>query len=209
MGQMAAHLAHEIRNPVGSVAILASTLAPMVSDKIRPIVEEIRKSIWRVERIIKATLLFTRGVSIRKTPFKLETFEDELKYCISSYSYQKDIEFVINFPDVEIEGDFDLLSMVLQNMLFNAIDAIEDCKEDTGVVEIVYADDEKMHYIVVKDSGVPVPDKAILFDPFKTTKTKGNGLGLALSQQIAKAHGGEIRLLAEEKAFVVGIPKSA
>lgn len=206
MGQMAAHLAHEIRNPVGSVAILASTLAPMVGEKIRPIVEEIRKSIWRVERIIKATLLFTKGVAIKKLPFSLKNFEEELHYCISSYSYQKDIEFGINFPDLEIIGDFDLLSMVLQNMIFNAIDAIEDSKDDSGEIEIFYETDNKMHYIGIKDNGIPVPDKALLFDPFKTTKTKGNGLGLALSMQIAKAHGGKIELV-DNKTFVLSIVK--
>jgi len=207
MGQMAAHLAHEIRNPVGSVAILASTLAPIVGEKIKPIVEEIRKSIWRVERIIKATLLFTRGVSIKKIPFSLKNFEDELHYCLSSYSYQKEIEFDISLPDINIDGDFDLLSMVLQNMLFNAIDAIEECKDDTGHITISYMQDDRNHYIGVKDSGIPVPDKTILFDPFKTTKTKGNGLGLALSQQIAKAHGGEIRLSSSDKTFVLSIAK--
>ena len=207
MGQMAAHLAHEIRNPVGSVAILASTLAPMVGEKIRPIVEEIRKSIWRVERIIKATLLFTKGVSIRKTPFSLKNFEDELKNCISSYLYQKEIEFGINLPDIEIEGDFDLLSMVLQNMFFNAIDAIEDSKDDNGQIEIFYETDGMMHFLGIKDSGVPVPDKSILFDPFKTTKTKGNGLGLALSLQIARAHGGSIELANDDKTFVLSIAK--
>ncbi len=207
MGQMAAHLAHEIRNPVGSVAILASTLAPIVGEKIRPIVEEIRKSIWRVERIIKATLLFTKGVSIKRVPFNLKSFEDELSYCISSYSYQKEIEFGINLPNIEIEGDFDLLSMVLQNLIFNAIDAIEDCKEEIGVIDVYYETDATNHYIGIKDSGIPVPDKAILFDPFKTTKTKGNGLGLALSMQIARAHGGEIVLNDSDKTFILSISK--
>jgi len=207
MGQMAAHLAHEIRNPVGSVAILASTLAPMVSEKIRPIVNEMKKSIWRVERIIKATLLFTKGVAIKKVPFSLKSLEAELNDCITSYSYQKEIEFDISLPDVTIEGDFDLLTMVLQNMIFNAIDAIEDCKEDNGKITVSYGKDAKHHKILVHDSGAPVADKSILFDPFKTTKTKGNGLGLALSMQIAKAHRGSITLSKDDKTFVLNLGK--
>jgi two-component system, NtrC family, sensor kinase len=207
MGQMAAHLAHEIRNPVGSVAILASTLLPMVSDKIRPIVEEIKKSIWRVERIIKATLLFTKGVAIKKVSFSLKNLETELNDCIPSYSYQKEIEFDISLPDIEITGDFDLLTIVLQNMIFNAIDSIEDCKEESGKIVVSYGRDTRHHRIMVHDSGVPVADKSILFDPFKTTKTKGNGLGLALSLQIAKAHRGSITLLKDDKTFVLSLGK--
>ena len=67
MGQISAHLAHEIRNPVGSVALLASTLLKRVDIKNKTLVLEIKKSIWRVERIVKATLLFSKGVQIHKS----------------------------------------------------------------------------------------------------------------------------------------------
>ncbi|MFA7070663.1 MAG: histidine kinase dimerization/phospho-acceptor domain-containing protein, partial [Sulfurimonas sp.] len=62
MGQMAAHLSHEIRNPIGSIALLSSTLKKRVMDKNIPIVEEIQKAIYKVERIIKATLMFSKGI---------------------------------------------------------------------------------------------------------------------------------------------------
>lgn len=207
MGQMAAHLAHEIRNPVGSVAILASTLHPIVADNIKPVVEEIKKSIWRVERIIKATLLFTKGVAIKKSPFSLKTLKDEMRSSIGHYSYSKEIEFEFLLPDININGDLELLSMVMQNLLFNAIDAIEDTKEESGIVRVSLEDSEEFYRLVVEDNGAPIADKSIIFDPFKTTKTKGNGLGLALSLQIAGAHGGKIELR-EPKAFVLSISKA-
>jgi two-component system NtrC family sensor kinase/two-component system sensor histidine kinase AtoS len=207
MGQMAAHLAHEIRNPVGSVAILASTLHPIVADNIKPVVEEIKKSIWRVERIIKATLLFTKGVAIKKSPFSLKTLEEEMRSSIGHYSYSKEIEFEFLLPDININGDLELLSMVMQNLLFNAIDAIEDTREESGTVRVSLEDDKEFYRLVVEDNGAPIADKSIIFDPFKTTKTKGNGLGLALSLQIAAAHGGKIELR-EPKAFVLSISKA-
>lgn len=206
MGQMAAHLAHEIRNPVGSVAILASTIHPMVDDRIKPIVDEIKKSIWRVERIIKATLLFTKGVAIKKSDFELKQLEEEMRGAIGHYSYSKDIEFDLNLPNISIQGDFELISMVIQNMIFNAIDAIEDTKEDTGQIKLYLDEDDEFFYLAVEDSGVPIADKSMLFDPFKTTKTKGNGLGLALSLQIANAHGGKIEI-GEPKCFRLSISK--
>mgnify|MGYP000025150034 CR=1 FL=1 len=206
MGQMAAHLAHEIRNPVGSVAILASTIHPMVDDRIKPIVDEIKKSIWRVERIIKATLLFTKGVAIKKSDFELKQLEEEMKSAVSHYSYSKDIEFEFTLPDINIQGDFELISMVIQNMIFNAIDAIEDTRDDTGLIRVYLDEDDGYFYLAVEDSGAPIADKSMLFDPFKTTKTKGNGLGLALSLQIANAHGGKIEI-GEPKCFRLSISK--
>lgn len=208
MGQMAAHLAHEIRNPVGSVAILASTLQGVVGDNIKPVVDEIKKSIWRVERIIKATLLFTKGVAIKKTPFMLDALEDEMKSSIGHYSYSKEIEFQFLLPNVEINGDLELLSMVMQNLLFNAIDAIEETREEQGIVRVSYDEDEASYYLKVEDTGAPISDKTIIFDPFKTTKTKGNGLGLSLSMQIAKAHSGKIEIEDNPKSFVLSISKT-
>ncbi|MDD3467166.1 MAG: ATP-binding protein [Campylobacterales bacterium] len=208
MGQMAAHLAHEIRNPVGSVAILASTLHPIVADNIKPVVDEIKKSIWRVERIIKATLLFTKGVAVKKTPFMLGALEEEMRSSIGHYSYSKEIDFQFLLPNVEINGDLELLSMIMQNLLFNAIDAIEDTKDEEGIVRVSFDEDENFYFVKVEDSGIPIADKSIIFDPFKTTKTKGNGLGLSLSMQIAEAHGGKIEITETPKSFVLSISKA-
>lgn len=57
------------------------------------------------------------------------------------------------------------------------------------------------------DDGKPIENKNILFEPFKTTKTKGNGLGLALSLQIIQAHNGKIELLENPKGFEISLPR--
>ena len=75
MGAVAAHLSHEIRNPIGSISLLTSTLLKRIDEKNRPLILEIQKAIYRVERIIKATLLFTKGVHIKAVEFKLENLE--------------------------------------------------------------------------------------------------------------------------------------
>ena len=125
---------------------------------------------------------------------------------INYYSYSKEIEFIYFLPDIEINADFDLLLLVLQNIIFNAIDAIEDDENDIGLVEIIYQKDDKFHYFNIYDSGIDFENKNILFDAFKTTKTKGNGLGLALSQQIINAHRGTIHLSTQKKGFQIKIP---
>lgn len=205
MGQVAAHLSHEIRNPIGSVSLLASTLLKKVDPNVKPLVTEIKKAIWRVERIIKATLLFTKSVQINPSYFYLDRLVKECEQAISHYSYTKEVAFHFDLPHVEIKADFELLNLVLQNFIFNAIDAIEECEKENGNVSISFVENEEYVILHVNDDGKPIENKNILFEPFKTTKTKGNGLGLALSLQIIQAHGGKINLLEEPKGFEIKI----
>ncbi len=208
MGQMAAHLAHEIRNPIGSVALLTSTLLKRVDIKHKPILFEIKKSIWRVERIVKATLLFSKGLNLNKEYFPLANLIEELETAINHYAYSKEIEFKFTLPNnKKIYADFDLLSIVFQNFIFNAIDAIESDEKEAGIVEICYEDEREYHIFKIYDDGQKIENKNILFEPFKTTKTKGNGLGLALSLQIINKHHGNIELTPEKKGFKIAIKK--
>ena len=207
MGQVAAHLSHEIRNPIGSVSLLASTLLKKVDPSVKPLVTEIKKAIWRVERIIKATLLFTKNVQVNQSHFYLDRLIKECEQAISHYSYTKEVSFHFDLPHVEIKADFELLNLVLQNFIFNAIDAIEECENESGNVSITYVQDSEFMLLHVKDDGKPIENKNILFEPFKTTKTKGNGLGLALSLQIIQAHNGRINLLDDPKGFEIRIPR--
>ncbi|MEO1923649.1 MAG: ATP-binding protein [Nautiliaceae bacterium] len=205
MGQMAAHLAHEIRNPIGSIAILISILKKQCPNEL---LDEMKSAIFRVERIIKSTLLFSKGIQPKIKKFLLSELKKELENSIKYYSYSKDIEFLFFLPDIEIEADFDLILLVLQNMIFNAIDAIEEDDEEEGLIEILYQQNDKYHIINVYDSGKDFENPNILFEPFKSTKTKGNGLGLALSLEILKAHEGKIELSTEKKGFKIFIPKT-
>ena len=170
-------------------------------------VMEIKKAIYRVERIIKSTLLFTKGVQANKKLFSLQKLEEEIESSYEFYSYTKDIDLEIKFGDDEIYGDFDLLSIVFQNFLYNALDAIEEDDSDEGVVTITHSEDAKYDIFVIKDTGVPIKDKNILYEPFKTTKLKGHGLGLALSLEIIRAHNGKVELLEQEKGFRIYLEK--
>ena len=106
MGQVAAHLAHEIRNPVGSISLLASTLLKRADERIQPIVNQIQKATWRVERIIKATLLFTKGLNINTQIFDFSQLKKECEEAINFYDYSKDIKFSLEFPDGKYMGEY-------------------------------------------------------------------------------------------------------
>ncbi|MEA3523880.1 MAG: HAMP domain-containing sensor histidine kinase [Campylobacterota bacterium] len=204
MGQMAAHLSHEIRNPIGSISLLTSTLMNKVIAKNKPIVFEIQKSIYRIERIIKATLMFSKGVKTQIEPISWMKIYNELHTAISYYSYSKEIDFILPEEDFELQGDSDLLIMLFSNFIFNAIDAIELDDEESGIIELKHTKKSNQHFFEIYDSGIGIENKKMLFEAFKSTKEKGNGLGLILSKEIAEAHGGEVGLCdGERKGFYV------
>jgi signal transduction histidine kinase len=204
MGQMAAHLAHEIRNPAASISILLSLLKKKCPEN--ELIEEAKSAIFRIERIIKSTLLFSKGLKLNKKRFFLSELKKDLDEIIKYYSFSKEIEFIFFLPDIEIVADYDLLLLVLQNMIINAIDAIEEDDKEEELIEVIYNRDNKYHIINIYDSGKKIEDKNILFTPFKSTKTKGNGLGLALSKEIIEAHNGKIELSKEKKGFRIYLP---
>jgi two-component system sensor histidine kinase AtoS len=210
MGQVASHLAHEIRNPIGSISIFSSTLLNRVTTKNKPIVLEIKKAIYRVERIIKSTLLFTKGVKVDQSLVSLKRVIEDIEDSYEHYSFTKEIDLKFKIDEEKkIFVDLDSFSIVVQNFLYNAIDAIEENEndDDYGVVEFSHEENKTYDIITIKDSGREIEDEKILFEPFKTTKTKGHGLGLALSLEIIKAHNGKIELLKPQKGFKIFIKK--
>ncbi len=207
MGQMAAHLAHEIRNPIGSIALLVSSLSKRVVPKNRPIVDEIKRSLFRVERIIKSTLMYSKGVNPVISSIPLKHIEKECRAAVDSYSYTKPIVFHYSFSDTALKADADLLSLALQNFIFNAIDAIEQSEDESGEVWIGCEEDVESFRFTIEDSGVPIEESERIFEAFYTTKTKGNGLGMVLARQIVEAHNGRIVVENDPKRFTLFLPK--
>jgi two-component system NtrC family sensor kinase/two-component system sensor histidine kinase AtoS len=127
---------------------------------------------------------------------------------IEYYAYSKDIEFKFIVDDIELNADKDLLEMLFSNFIANAIDAIELDDNDDGIVEVIHKEDEHFHKFYIYDSGIDIENKKDLFEAFKSTKEKGNGLGLVLSRQIAEAHGGSVELLdTQKKCFEIKLEK--
>ncbi len=207
MGQMAAHLAHEIRNPIGSIALLVSSLSKRVVSKNRPIVDEIKRSLFRVERIIKTTLMYSKGINPEISPTPLRFFEKECQTAVDSYTYTKQIVFHYNFPNTTVYADANLLSLAMQNLIFNAIDAVEESENDSGEIWIYCEEEKESFKFHFEDNGIPIEKSERMFEAFYTTKTKGNGLGMALSHQIIEAHKGKIIVQRSPKRFTLLLPK--
>lgn len=208
MGSVAAHLAHEIRNPIGSISLLASTLFARSELKNKHIVLEMQKAISRVERIVNSTLLFTKGVHINKAFFNLRELKDECEAVVNSYNFNATIDFEFDFLDKDINADKALLSLVLQNLIYNGIDAIEEKEAEFGKIIIKTSVENAKIWVRVYDDGKEITDEKAVFEAFKTTKLKGNGLGLSLSKEIINAHGGELNFDKEPKCFYFTLPLS-
>ena len=99
-------------------------------------------------------------------------------------------------PPVTLNADPDQLEQMFINLLANAVDATLSNNAKTVLVSWRVVDSSAS--VTIDDSGLGIANTENLFVPFYTTKPKGSGVGLALAQQIARAHGGEIRLLNRE-----------
>lgn len=208
MGQISAHLAHEIRNPVGSISLLTSSLFKRVDLGSKSLVYEIKKAVWRVENIIKTTLMFSKGVSAKRDFYSIKEIKDHTQEILNYITSSKPYEVVFDGEDEKrVWCDLDLLVIVLQNFLSNAIDAIEEGECEEGEIRIDFQEEEECYLFSISDNGKGIQDTQALFEPFKTTKLKGTGLGLTLSKQIIQAHDGEITFIEQPKTFILRISK--
>ncbi len=193
MGQMAAGIAHEIRNPLGSLELFASHLA----EELRGTPHEemaghVLKGLQNLSRITGNLLLFARQVEPRCRPVDLrEVVAEALLYARSAVRAKGVVlEEVLGVTPVA--ADPDLVRQALLNVLLNAVQAVDtggrirvtcrpDPHEDPPVARVSVSDD---------GPGVPEEERERIFDPFYTTRARGVGLGLAIVQRIVSSHGG-------------------
>lgn len=207
MGQISAHLAHEIRNPVGAISLMISSLLNEdLSANTKLCMLQMKKAIWQVERLIKATLMLSKGVQSTRKVHSSDIIRQSVEGALNYIDYGKKIDFFYNVSAESIVCDDELLGMLMQNLILNAVDAIEESEGvETGVIKIEFfmQGAQNLQILRVYDNGEGASDEANLFSAFKSTKIKGNGLGLALCKQIANAHNGNISYHKEPKYFEV------
>ena len=193
LGEMAAGIAHEIRNPLGAIKLYTSLLKGDVAD--RPAAGQtcakIATAIGRMESIVSQVLYFTR--EIRAVPVACDVAElvrEQIDVARARIAGDA-VTFAIDGPET-LAATFDpnLMAQALLNLLINAADAVAG----GGTVTVRYARLRKRVRITVSDTGPGLPADAIdkLFDPFFTTKDHGTGLGLAIVNRVAEAHDGSV-----------------
>jgi len=191
MGEMAAELAHEIRNPLGSIEIFASLLARECSGDARNWAENIRIGARSLNTIVSNMLHFTGPLSPVFAETNIHEIISELGNFCEPMIRQRDVRWVIELAaDCSlIIGDRELIKQLVLNLIFNAMKAMPS--EGSLAVRTRNITDKNQRQrleLRVEDTGVGIPPELLdkIFDPFFTTNKNGTGLGLSIVNQIVK-----------------------
>jgi len=193
IGHLSAGLAHEIRNPLASIAGAASIVRrnQAADQKVMRCIEIIESECRRLNGLLTNFLNFARPRSPQFQSVNLDTLLGEVLELAEHAVHRRQIRFQQEINDglTEIDCDPEQLRQVLLNLLINAVEA-----SDEGTVVRLFATAEQGILIRVVDegSGVAPEDIDRLFDPFFTTKETGTGLGLPVAHQIIAQMGGTL-----------------
>ena len=214
LGEMAATVAHEIRNPLGGIAGYAGMLERDLAadDPNRRLVHKITEGVGRLNRIVVSLLNYTRPLSLNVHPVNLAALVEETTafFAIDIERSREDIRIERAFPADELicRVDPEQLQQVILNLLQNAMQAMPE----GGAIEVGLRAEGNTGVLIVGDTGVGMDDEVRekLFTPFFTTKEDGTGLGLVTSKKIIDAHNGQIRVDSEPERgtqFSISLPQ--
>jgi PAS domain S-box-containing protein len=214
LGEMAATVAHEIRNPLGGIAGFAALLERDLEkeDPRRRLVQKITEGVARLNRIVTSLLSYTRPLNLNTHPVNLPALVEEVAafWEIDLERGKSQIKIARRFPADELVCPIDpeQFQQVILNLLQNATQAMPQ----GGQIELEIVGDEQEALLHVHDHGIGMEADVLdkLFTPFFTTKEDGTGLGLVTSKKIIEAHGGQIRARSQPgtgTTFTVSLPR--
>ena len=199
MGQMAASMAHEIRNPLGVIKGTADVLRELYDNPQKPdeLFDFIPLEIKRLNRLVNDFLTFARGVKLEKRRGNLGKILQQVGTDLERDEREKPVTIRYHISNTlpEIDFDPDAIYRVVYNLAINGIQAMENGGTLTFSLEKSTQHDQEFYVVHIQDTGCGISgDLTKIFDPFYTTKTKGTGLGLAICEQIITQHGGRIHV---------------
>jgi len=194
VGQMAAIVAHEVRNPLagikGAVQVLMSRRA--AGDTELPVMRDIVGRIDSLSELINDLMLYARPRAPRLSHVELRPLIADAVTIVRRDPAAQSIEIVVAGEDVSATADDELIRATVLNLLLNAAQAMGG--HGRIVVTLVKSGDFAL--IEVRDTGPGIPPeiRGQVFDPFFTTKARGGGLGLPIARRTAELHGGSLAL---------------
>lgn len=197
LGEMAAKIAHEIRNPLISVGGFARRLEKKLEGPLADYATIIIDSVNHLEAILKDILGFVRETRIVLLKGDLVEILDQLLSLFSPALTERGITVEKDFREISLEVPVD--SNKIREAFTNLIRNAEQALEEGGTVRIMLdrTDSEAVVEIGDNGPGISEEDCRHIFDPFFTTKMSGTGLGLAITQRIIELHRGKIEVTSE------------
>lgn len=188
-------IAHEVRNPLGGIELFAGILKDQNLDhKSEEAVTKIQSEVANLKKLVDEFLHFAKKPAIQLQSCDLQEFFEDIQYHWKDKLIKEHIEWSIGIKDADsVIWDIEQMRRVFHNLIENAMHAM---KSDPKQIRIESRSQQQHLIIEVKDTGVGIQDadQKNLFKPFFTTKTFGNGLGLAMVQKIVQAHGGDVEI---------------
>ena len=195
VGEMAATIAHEIRNPLagisGALQVICGSMAD--EDPQKEILEEVWQQILRLSGSVNDLLMFTKPWNPVRNQTHLVNLVGKVAKAAALEAGFENIRFDLRIPpELDAHLDPPLVEQILWNLFQNARDA---CKGKGKITVHGYREEDRVILAIADDgSGMDQETLDKIFKPFFTTKTKGTGLGLPVSKRIMEAHGGEIEV---------------
>lgn len=212
MGEMAAELAHEIRNPLGSLKLFAGILEKDLEGRDEGhLAGQISHGVQILENIVSNILTFSANVSPRRAPVSVADLLQESLPLFEMERTRKEIILDCPNPDpgLRVSGDAGLLKQVLLNLCNNAVKAMEA----KGRLQIHTRTRDNYVELIIADNGCGIPADQLpkIFDPFFTTFQGGTGLGLSVVNQIIEKHDGAMDVqsqVGQGTTFTISLPSA-
>lgn len=223
VGQATAQVAHEIRNPLGSIRLGVSMLRDNVTDaEGLNTIELVERGIKHLNKLVVDVAQFSRRKALEQTNVDLHELIKRSLELVADKIREKDTPIEKKLTDQKLAGhwDPDQLRQVMVNVIANAIDASPKHASITIATQAVQTsgDDRDEGHVARRQARITIADrgkgmdKATLdriFEPFFSTKKRGTGLGLAIVKQIVEQHGGKLSVESEPDKgtrFIIDLP---
>jgi two-component system sensor kinase FixL len=199
IGAITAQVVHDLGNPLAAISMQAQLLVRRLekgfaAGELLPTAKHVLSAVQRLDSILQDFTSFARGQRLELKPVAVQDLLRTLRDLWFPLATSREIDLVLELPerDLSLPADGHKLSRVIENLVKNAIEAID---RGPGCVTLLAAAapvSEKIRISVI-DTGPGIPPDIDIFGLFETTKTEGTGLGLAVARQIVVAHGGNIQ----------------
>jgi signal transduction histidine kinase len=193
IGELAATIVHEVRNPLTTIMMALNAFKKLeLTDRFQEYLNLSLDEADRLERLLSQILLYSRPQTLDKSQIELNSFIAETLNVLQTIpvAVGKYLNFSANDSPLNILADRDKLKQVLINLVTNACEAVSTGE---AISISIQKNEERRICISIHNGGTPIPADILpqLTQPFFTTKASGTGLGLAIVKRIVEAHDGE------------------